>query len=352
MLSLLLIAAPVPGTAAAQGAGQLDVFVVTDTATRTSRILFLDALSGLSTVINVEGGHRFELVGDYVLYEKINTGAIMRANFDGTQEPHPFIRRTVDTQAVSWVVAPNRQAIGWVLVDSAGVSSAFVARADGGDLRQLPIASPAAPLTLAPLALVNDMTQFFYDAAHVPGTDYLVYGQVALYSIVQEQFFALPNEPGCACGAAVSSDGRIFARLEGASGDNGPFALHLWDLPTSASTLIPAPDNLPYRLGGDLLINRSGTIAVYGVAAGVGSEDNLLAESYGLVLVDLMAQRQLLIVQSGAERYRPVAFIDEDRALLLTGAGGTYKLDFASRELRQVSQAVYLGTLMLLPSGM
>jgi hypothetical protein len=343
------------GTAAipkvtAQGAGQLEVFVATDAA-GTSQILFLDALSGLSTVVTVENGHRFELVGSYVLYEKINTGAIMRANFDGTQEPHPFIRRTIDTQSVSWVVAPDRQAIAWVLVDNAGVSSAFAARADGSDLRQLPITTPTAPLTLAPLALVNNMTQFFYDTAHAPGTDFTAYGKVALYSIVQEQFSALPDEPNCACGAAVSNDGRIFARLEGVNEDNGPFALHLWDLPTSASTLIPAPDNVPYRLGGDLLINRSGTLAVYGVAAGVGSQDNALAESYGLVLVDLVAQQQILIVQSGTERYRPAAFIDDDKALLLTGADGTYKLDFASRELRQVSRAVYLGSLTLLPSG-
>jgi hypothetical protein len=352
---LALLAATVPaaqrGPARAQEAGRLDVFAGFDAETGTSRIYFLDALSGLSTVVNVENGHHFTLVGDYVLYEKLYTGAIMRANFDGTQEPHPFIRHGIDTQQIDWVVSPDRQALAWVQTNTAGISEAFVARADGRGLRQLPISTPDAPLTLAPLMLTNNLSQFFYDAAHTPDTLFPVYEHMALYSITQEQFYPLPDEPNCPCGAAVSVDGRIFARLEASRGGSGPFALHLWDLPTGAATYVPAPTDLPYRLGGDLLLNDKGTLAVYGVAAGVGSAENNLPESYALVLVDLVSQQQSLILQSGPERYLPQQFIDDDGALLLTSASGTYKLDLATRDLRHVSDAVYLGTITLVAGG-
>jgi hypothetical protein len=350
LIVLLMMFAPARPLQA-QSARQIDVFVSTDPETGTSHIYFLDALSGLSTVVNVENGHRFTLLGSYVMYEKTVTGAIMRANFDGTQEPHPFIRRAVDTQSVEWVVSPDRQAVAWVQINTAGISEAYAARADGRDLRQLPISTPDAPLVLAPLMLTNNMAQFFYDAAHTLGTLYTAYSYVVMYNIAQEQFYTLPDEPNCPCGAAVAADGRIFARLEATRSGNGPFALHIWDLPTGADTYVPAPDDLPYRLAGDLLLNAKGTLAVYSIAAGVGSEENQLPESYGLVLVDLVAQQQTLILQSGPDRYRPLAFIDEDSALMVTGAGGTDKLDLTSREIRRVSGAVYLGTITLLSGG-
>jgi hypothetical protein len=351
VLLAVVVSAAQPGPARAQVAGQLDVFVGFNAETGTSRIYFLDALSGLSTVVNVENGQHFTLVGNYVLYEKLYTGAIMRANFDGTQEPHPFIRRGIDTQQIEWVVSPDRQALAWVQTSTAGISEAYVARADGSDLRQLPISTPDASLTLAPLMLTDNMSQFFYDAAHTPDALFPVYEHVALYSIAQEQFYPLPSEPNCPCGAAVSADGRIFARLEASRDASGPFALHLWDLPTGAATYVPAPADLPYRLAGDLLLNDKGTQAVYGVAAGVGSAENNLPESYGLVLVDLVTQQQSLILQSGPERYLPQQFIDDDGALLLTSTSGTYKFDLTTRELRHVSDAVYLGTITLLAGG-
>jgi hypothetical protein len=353
-LLLALFAAALPAHTHAQSVGQLDVFVESDPETGASHIFFLDALSGLSTVINVENGHRFTLVGDYVLYEKRVTGAIMRANFDGTQKPHPFIRRGVNTQAVDWVLSPDGQAVAWVQTYTTGRSEAYVARADGRDLQPLMISPPDAPLVLAPLMLTNDLTQFFYDAAHTPAPDtpYAVYEHVILYNTAQEQFYTLPDEPNCPCSAAVTADGRIFARLEAIRDGSGPFALHIWDLPTGADTYIPAPD-LPYRLAGDLLLNQKGTLAVYSAATGVGTEENLLAESYALVLVDLVARQQTLILPSGPARYRPLAFIDADSVLLLTrlDENGTYKLDLASRELRRVSDAVYLGTITLLSGG-
>jgi hypothetical protein len=136
-----------------------------------------------------------------------------------------------------------------------------------------------------------------------------------------------------------------MARLEAASGQ-GPFALHIWDLPSGADILIDAPQTA-LRQAGDLLLNNNGTLAVYSVAAGVGVEAGLVQEQYALVLGNVGARAQRLITVPGPDRYRPVAFIDGDSALLLTHAvtGGTYKLDLANGELQQVTEKRYLGVI-------
>jgi hypothetical protein len=332
---------------------RVDVFYEQEPESGAARIYFVDALSGLSTVANVENGTRFTLVGDYVLFQKPTSKAIMRANPDGTQEPHPFIHQSVGLEAVRWVVSPDGGAIAWVQIDSEGTSEAYAARADGSDLRQLPIESPGPLLTLEPLALTNGMARFYYDQAHTPvlslETPYAIYDHIAAYSIVEEAFRALPQEPRCLCGAAFTNDGRIFARLVAPDGV-GPFELHVWDLMSDAGIIIPAP-NLPYRMAGDLLLNMTGTLAVYSVATGVGSESDVAQEQYGLVVVDVVAQQQVLVQEPGPVRYRPLAFIDEDNSLLLHAEpdGGTYKFNLLSGDLQRVSDKTYLGTFMLTP---
>ncbi|MBN1563150.1 MAG: hypothetical protein JXA10_04880 [Anaerolineae bacterium] len=331
---------------------QIDVFVAESPDTTTSTIYFLDALSGLNTVINVENGELFTLVGDYVLYAKTHTGAIMSANRDGILSPHPFIRPEVDTEAIWWVTSPNHAAIAWVRVNTAGQSEAYVAWADGRDLRQLPISSPEAPLMLFPVALNTSRTLFFYDAAHSTTiTPYPAFAHIITYDIANEMFSTPPSEPNCLCGAAVSPDGRIFARLESTQiaaeqEANGPFALRVWDLPTNASFFIPAPD-LDYGFAGDLLLNTFGTFAVYSVATGVGIEADSVQTEYALVLVDVVAQQQRLLVDAGPVRYCPVTFLDDNNALMLTDGTSTYKLDLASGDLTRVSDLRYLGTITL-----
>ena len=112
VLALFVLVAAVWGAAvpvaAQQGpAGRVDVFVGQDAETGLTRLYFLDALSGLSTVVNVESGRYFALVGDYVIYEKARTGAIMRANARGMLEPHPFIRRSAGIEQTRWAASPD-----------------------------------------------------------------------------------------------------------------------------------------------------------------------------------------------------------------------------------------------------
>jgi hypothetical protein len=345
LLLLACLCLLMPTGARAQSAW-IDVFWERDPASGHVTIYFLDALSGLSTVVTVDSGQNFTLAGDYVLYEKPQNGAIMRATLGGMVEPHPFIRRTPDLRALRWVVSPDHQGLAWVQVTAEGLSEAYVAWADGRDLRQLPIALPDTSVELAPAALTRGLTDFFYDIT--PPLDpaalpvYLSYSYLARYSMADETFYPLPEEPNCPCGAGFSADGRIFARLE-AQGAEGPFHLRVWDLRSDASTLIPAPD-IPYRLAGDLLLNASGTYAVYSVAT-PASESS--AAQYALVLVDVVARQQYLVMPPGPDRFRPLAFIDDDGGLLLADVtqSGTYKFSLLSGDLQQVSSQTYLGTI-------
>lgn len=331
--------------AARQGpAGRVDVFVGEDAETGLARLYFLDALSGLSTVVNVESGRHFALVGDYVIYEKARTGAIMRANARGTLEPHPFIRRSAGIEQIRWAASPDGSAIAWVEVSADGVSSLFVAQADGSGLRQLPISTPGAGKMLLPLAVSNGMTQLVYDAAHPlespSGALFEVYEYLSVYQIAEERFVTLAGEPICPCAAAATSGGRTVGRLE-AAGGRGPFALRVWDVPTGAETLVPAP-NLPYQLAGDLILNETGTLAAYSAAT---DDDSL----YALIVVDAVGRRQRLARSSETARYRALAFIDDDSTLLLAEAeaGSTFKLDLTTGELIRVSDKRYLGAINL-----
>ncbi len=352
LMLLAWVAALVLGVASAhaQSATQrIEVYLEQPPNSPTARLYFMDAFSGLSTVASVESGHNFTLLGDYVLYQKGQSGAVMRVRADGTLEPHPFIQRTADTVALYWVTTPDRAAVAWVRVNAMGQSEAYVAWADGSDLRQLPL-SPEDTRALYPLALSEGRRLFFYDSAypivppqHMP---FPLLAHVAEYDIEGEMLFPLPAEPNCACPAAVTADGRIFARLEAPQGQ-GPFAFHVWDLLTNADIQVPPP-SLPQRQAGDLLLNATGTLAVYNAASGLGVETGLIPEQYALVLVDAAAGEQRVLLPAGPDRYIPQAFIDEDAALLLTGStrGGTYKLDLESGALQQVSERIFLGVIV------
>lgn len=350
-----LVALLAPTTARAQPnppQHRIEVFLEQPPGTNTAQIYFMDPLSGLSTVARVESGRDFALLGDYVLYEKLRTGAVMRVNPDGTLQPHSFIRRAVDTVALDWVTSPDGQAVAWTTVNTAGEAAAFIAWADGSDLRQLPLLPETEGRALYPLALLDGRALFFYDAAHPIQPDdaesaapYALYYHLAEYNITSEMIFPLPGEPNCPCAAALTPDGRIMARLEAPNGQ-GPFALHVWDLPSGADIVIPAPQ-IALRQAGDLLLNANGTLAAYSAAGGVGVEAGLLPEQYALVLVDVVGRTQRVALPPGPERYRPLAFIDGDSALLLVDmqTGGTYKLVLDDNTLLQVSNMRYLGAI-------
>jgi len=347
-LVLFLLLSLIPAHAQ-ENTVRVDVFLELDPTTGGARIYFVDALTGLSTLASVDQGRNFTLVGDYVLYEKPENGVIMRATLNGLLEPHPFIHRSVGVQALSWTVSPDHQSIAWTVTAADGSSTAYAAWADGHDLRQLPIESPQPPLQLYPLALADGMQRFFYDSAH-PATSaapYAIFEHIRAYSLVDEAFVDIPQEPICPCSAALAPGGRILGRLEAAQGQ-GPFILHVWDLPTGADITIPPP-NFSFQTGGDLILNNNATLAAYSLSEGVGSDT--APEQYALVLADVVAGQQVVALPPGDLRYRPVSFIDNDEALLLTASTGTYKLALSTGELKKVSNYIYLGAITQSPAA-
>lgn len=341
-LIIVLLLALIPVRARAQETIPvlIDVFIEQDPQTGAANIYFVDALSGLSTVISADGGQNFTLVGDYVLYQKNRSGAIMRANADGIVEPHPFITRTANTQMIRWVTSPDARAVGWIQLGNDGMYTAYVAWADGSDLRQIPVEQPVQPMRLEPVALSNGRTLFFYDSAHPAESTapFIHYQHIRAFNLINNQTTIIPGEPNCLCGAAITPEGRTLARMEAASA-TGPFDLHLWDLPAAADLLINAP-GLRYPLAGDLVLSSTGTIAAY-------SASDPSTGQYALILVDTITRQQIMMLDPGPTLYRPRSFIDQDSALLLTGGptNETYKFSLLTGEIQRVSARTYLGTI-------
>jgi hypothetical protein len=348
-----LAAALVTGTPArAQDelAPWVDVFVQRDPALGTAQIYFVDAISGLSTVISVDNGDEFTLVGGYVMYRKPLNGVIMRAYPDGRIEPHPFIQNSTERRVTHWVTSPDARSIAWTQVDASGISHASIAQAEGGSLREIPVEPPAPPLEIVPVALTDGMTRFYFDAASAPDAatngPYAGYAEVHEYNLANATFRALAGEPGCVCGAAVTPDGSLVVRLELAQ-SAGPYNVRVSDLRSDLSYTIPAP-GLPYPYAGALVLNAAGTFAAYSIASAPPAAEGE-TQQYALMFVDISSQQQILALPPGGIDYRAVRFIDDDSALMLVDAaeGSTYKLNLNNGELARVSDFTYLGAITL-----
>lgn len=345
-LALVLVS----GAAGAQEPlpGLADVFLAPDDPPGGATIYFVDALTGLSTVVSVADGTDFTLSGDAVIYRKTLSGAIMRVRASGAIEPHPFLRWSPDLASLNWVVSPDGDAIAWVEQGIDGSTHSYLALADGSDRRELPLPAPPAGTRLVPVALADKLALFVYDAAAplepAAGTPYTVVHAPRVYDPLGEAFIPFDDALPCPCATGISANGRWIARLQ-APGGSGPFALNLSDSGSGAAVRLQPPA-LDFRLAGDVVVSATGTLAAYSVASGTGESGPV---QYGVVLADARARQQWLVVSSGAVRMRPIRFTDQDAALLLADAaqGGTHKLELATGQLTRVSHRTYLGTVAL-----
>jgi hypothetical protein len=266
---IVLLALVAPALAQEAVAPWVDVFLAQDPVTGAAQLYFVDALTGLSTIAHIESGTDFTLVGDAVLYRKTQNGAVMRIRSSGAVEPHPFIHHTPDLRATRWVVSPDRRSIAWVQIAADGTTRATVAHVDGSSPRDVPIEAPAPPLEIAPVALTDGMTRFYFDVAHTAEAGatgpYRTYAEIHEYNLASGTLRPLPGEPVCDCGAAVTPGGTVFARLQGTQGA-GPFTVRVWDLRSEVGYAVPAP-GLPYPFAGDLVLNAAGTLAAYSITS-------------------------------------------------------------------------------------
>ncbi len=318
----------------------------------TSRLFFVDSVTGEVLTVDVHG-QRYTVVGEYVLYQDPDTGALLRAWPDGRTEPHPFIQPAPETERIDWVVSPDRAWIAWTLTNQAeGGQLATVttlARADGTEPRIILTDGPDAFWRVLPLALTDERV-FFFDRQPQGVAGFFFYPQYAsLYRLDAgtgaTQPELLPFEPNCFCGAGLSADGQFFYRLERVD-EAGGYDARVWDLAAGvdifASSISP-----PYRLAGAVLVAPDGRRAVYSLANNltIDSADSG-RERFMLALIDAeqRVQRPLLSSPSLVPLL-PLAWTEDGQGVLLYNPrqDGTWKLILETGEVRQVAGATWVG---------
>jgi hypothetical protein len=287
-----------------------------------------------------------------VIFKNPSDRRVMLATSDGQLLPHPFIpQQSADLVTVDWVVSPDQKSIAWVEVFPAAdrwISNVYMAAVDGSLMTPLAAPPPSGvdPFgRVRPLALTNDRSLFFYDAAFPVEirslTDYFAdYRDVGVYVGNRSIYQQLPGEPVCSCGVGIGGNGRVFLRL---SNRNPGFNLTWWNLDTNTS--FPIPFVRPaFGQAGDFFIPEDYPFAFYTLAENLEDSES----PFALMMVDLTTQTQRLLIEPTTQRFKVMAVVDSQTALVGdVYGGGTYKLKLLSGELTFVSENTWLGTIYL-----
>ncbi len=339
LLPLLLIVPPVRTRQTAPG--DVDVFVSSPTATSKASVYFVDARTGLSTVV-VTNGLNPTLLGADVIFIDKDTGKVGIAHRDGTLETHPFID---SSEVLNWVVSPDRRWIAWAAGrNQAGslIIDLYAARADGVGKGIILHTSSSKGIGVRPLAITNDGATVFYTRQFDDPKAYQPFPQasdVFRLNVSSGESTRLTGEPRCRCAATFGTNGSTFFRLEGTPQG---FIAHFIDLALNTDTRAD-PSSLNYAQAGYALLSDKGSYAVYSMAKGTQIKGT--PDQYVLVLVDASQRKQSIILAASPVRLRPLIF--GQNSLLLTGVDkdGTYKLSLSDGTLTQISNYTYLGTL-------
>lgn len=325
-----------------------------------ARVYFIRMVTGDVLSADVRG-ERFTLVGEYVLYEDPDTRALYRLWPDGRTEHHPFIQPAPETERIDWVVSPDGQWIAWMLTnrqaDGQLQSVTTLARWDGTQPQIILTDGPDAFVRAVPIALTNARV-FFFDRQPQGVAGFSFYPAYASIYRLNTQAGVmspelLPFEPNCYCGAAFSPDGNTFARLEQV-GSGGGYDVRVWDLAARVDRFAPTLDTT-YQAAGAALVSPDGKHVIYSLAnnltidsAGSGRERFMLA----VMDVDAARQRAALVSPILAPLL-PVRWTEANSGVLLVNPrqDGTWKLNVATGEIRQVAAATYIGTLNGMPAA-
>ncbi len=345
---------------AAQGPVPLEVYAQHDRAGQTLTLSFTDPVSGLSTPTLIgpfpPERHALDditLLPNGAMLRNPGDGALLLATPDGRLAPHPFIPQTpTELVTVEWVLSPDGQSIAWAEIfpaPDAWISNVYVADARGFEITQLPAPplSDVEPFLRArPVAVSDDRSRVYLDLAApvarpAPGEYFTPYRDVYVYEADAGAYQQISGEPGCACAVGINPNtGGILRETR-----QGEDVALRW-LGTQAVGLgeIIAPLGLNARQAGDFLLPTNSTRAFYTQWLGVDADG---APQYALAGVDMVARMQQALLAPSAQRLTPLALLDDGATLVLAGydADGTYKLDLASGEMTQVSNAIWLGNI-------
>ena len=120
------------------------------------------------------------------------------------------------------------------------------------------------------------------------------------------------------------------------------FAAEVYPLRGGESRVIPPPPDGDFPFAGNLLLSDDQSLAVYALSR--IDEDSGAIRSR-LARIDLQAARQEIVSRPIPALARPLAFTEDNSALLFTIAseGGAWKLRLADGHIVKVADAVYLG---------
>jgi hypothetical protein len=333
------------------GRHPLEVFLERDIDNAgTSRLLFVDSLTGESTPLEVYG-ERFTPVGRSVMYFDHRANRMMVALPDGTITPHPFIQPGGLTRRIDWVVSVDDKLLAWTLTDgqdaNALTTTTTIANLDGTDSRQVLIDGPRDGIRALPLAFSEDNQTLYMDyqpdaiAAFAPFQQY-----AGLFALDLETggLRLLPEEPGCFCGAGVASG--MFLRLN-LTEDLSGFDVKVHDLHGGFQETIPSLRLSNYTQAGDLMISPDGTRAVYALAQirDFGGANQSVRTVF--VLVNLTTHTQSALTDPITTFVQPLAWTEDNTAILFTSPtlNGTWKVSLSDGRLSKVANATFLGRL-------
>ncbi len=202
---------------------------------------------------------------------------------------------------------------------------------------------------ILPLAISNDRKTLLYarrDDLFTERPDPLPIGTAFRLDIASGESKPLFDGTGCPCLVAAAPDSHIFARLEPASqrGNQTGYNLRVGDWLLGTESLIPQPSTpQPGNRGPAwLILSRDGQQAAY-----IAAKDASTARPYVLMLVDIAAKTQRALITNLRDNLRPLAFSDDDTAVVLVGVDkpGTYKVPLSGGAMVQVSAYSWLGAL-------
>jgi hypothetical protein len=349
VFTLTMLTSGALAPAQAQG-GSFDVFVNSAISKGKPGLYFVDARTGLSTVV-VTNGTRHTLLEKGVLFQENDTGLIKIAYPDGRIELHSAMQPTGANQTINWVASANHSRIAWSVSQRTGtslLSDLFVAESSGGDKKLVLHTSSTRNVDTLPLAVTDDGATVFYSRQDNTQKLYQLFplpGDVFSLDVQSGKTTELPAKSPCVCAVGFSPDGRRFGRLEPSTDPKG-FGVRLWDLSIQADTPIKAP-GIAHTQAGYLSIARDGSLAIYTSARGLPPARGVPPERYALILVDVARHEQRLMTDPLVSNLRPVAFEPDNSAVLVVGVDkdGTYKLSVKDGTLLQVSAYTFLGTI-------
>lgn len=315
-------------------------------------LIFINLLSGERTTIGALG-QQFTLTSKGIIYLDSQSGQVKLAKADGIIRDHPFIHVSSDLRRVDWVVSQDGEQIVWTISqmvnDGQLVTATWLADIAGAEIRELLVYGPRDGIHLLPIAF-GDVGNEIYMEAHVDGSEGLspYARRTGLFALVitadELHTRALPGDSNCLCAVGFGANRmlRLAPNLEAGGLDVEVFALDDGD-----RQVISALSRGDYRHGGNILVSADGTQAIYALlqAPDAAAETDEIRTL--LIHVDLSNGQQRIASSPIADLARPLAFTDEDRAVLFTTrqSNQTFKLDLENGRQFAVAEAVYLGQL-------